>query len=127
MTTTHKKIMPHLKKTEKLLMDRYLLKTDKSAFLGQGSFSVVQAAIDTKTNEKVAVKTYKIGKNTQMNVDAINNVLFKFRRQVSVLKQIEKFNTRKQQVGFFFMFEDSFHESTIGFKCPTLSFLTHAF
>ena len=86
-----------IKQVKGLLMGRYQLQTDKSAFLGQGSFSVVQSAIDTQTGAKVAVKSYKTSKK-DMAKEAVDQVVFKFRRQVSVLKKIAHFNQRKQKL-----------------------------
>ena len=44
-----------------LVMGRYDVVIGKRGMLGEGSFSIVQRALDTKTNTEVAIKTYKLG------------------------------------------------------------------
>jgi serine/threonine protein kinase len=69
-------------------MGRFDVVGGKKGVLGEGSFSVVQKATDTKTGKEVAFKSYKLGdiRNSKSKMDV---VLKKFRRQIEVLEMLQ--------------------------------------
>eukprot|EP00397_Hematodinium_sp_SG-2012_P014364 GEMP01014601.1.p1 GENE.GEMP01014601.1~~GEMP01014601.1.p1 ORF type:complete len:480 (+),score=49.15 GEMP01014601.1:279-1718(+) len=65
-----------------LIFGRYELVKGKAGHLGEGSFSIVQRAIDVTTGAEVAVKYYKSHKVTKQMQ---SSTLKRFNRQVNVL------------------------------------------
>lgn len=72
----------------KSVLGHYQVPTDlKEAVLGEGSFSVVQKGLCSKTQLPVAVKTYKFDR-TKLSSEEWNANVRKFRRQIEVLNKI---------------------------------------
>jgi serine/threonine protein kinase len=73
-------------KGEMMVMSRYKINMAKADIMGEGTSSICRKAMDTQTNEIVAVKVYKQGKEGARH-EAVKNQ--KFQRQIQVLKSLQ--------------------------------------
>jgi len=71
------------KKGSHLILGRYVMGLRRKDILGRGSFAVCRKGVDTETGRPVAIKIYK----TQ---DDTHDALTKFRRQISVLQELQE-------------------------------------
>jgi len=70
-------------KGSQLVLGRYAMGLRRKDILGKGAFAVCRKGIDTATGQPVAIKMYRAQ-------DAAHDTLTKFRRQVSVLRELQE-------------------------------------
>lgn len=71
-----------------VVLGRYMVNMSASGILGEGSFSICRKGTNIQTGEEVAIKEYKVSKNS--NEEFHQATLAKFRRQVAVLMELQK-------------------------------------
>lgn len=102
----------------KIVADRYL----KGEILGEGTYGVVYKAIDTKTNQTVAIKKIRLGKQKEgVNFTALREIkLLKELKHPNIIELIDVF-PHKENLHLVFEFMESDLEAVIRDKNIVLS------
>mmetsp|Transcript_64930 Transcript_64930/g.155094 ORF Transcript_64930/g.155094 Transcript_64930/m.155094 type:complete len:711 (+) Transcript_64930:54-2186(+) len=74
--------------THKIIMRKYKMSMSSEDKTGEGTSSICRRGVNIETGEEVAIKVYKTGKDHGQKAQDV--ILQKFKRQISVLKELQE-------------------------------------